>query len=285
MNRCVKAWRGIIILWLSSLMLVSLVAVPLKHALKADLGNSMITEKLASGINIEAFADLGSSFRNLGSYFFSGFLIAILIGLVINAFLTGGMFSSLNKSAVSFSTQEYFRASARYFWSFLTISVFISLIILFLFILVCLVPVSIVLQSDAAREGALFKTAVISGSAFFLLAAVLLIVADYSRAWQASCEKPQFLKAIGFGFRYTFRTFASSFSLMLIVLLVQFLFGWLVMLVIPGIRPAGEAGIILLFLLSQSLFLIKIFLKAWRFGTMTCLMEYNLSESFRSESM
>jgi len=282
--RSARAWRGIMIMWLSSLMLVSLVAIPLKHALKTDLGNSMITEKLAHGINIEVFADLGSSFRNLGSYFISGFMLIILIGFIINVFLTGGLFSNLRKSSLSFSIQEYLQASAKYFLPFLIVSVFISIIILFLFILICLIPLSIAVQAAASVEGALLKTAIVSGSVYLLLVAILLQVADYSRAWLVSSARPQSLKALGFGFKYTFRTFPSSYSLVLIILLVQFLFGWLVLHIIPGIKPTGEIGIIMLFVLSQSLFVIKIYLKTWRFGSMTNMMELNPLESSRSES-
>jgi hypothetical protein len=283
--RSARAWRGIMIMWLFSLMLVSLVAIPLKHAFKTDLGNSMITEKLAHGINIEVFADLGSSFRNLASYFLSGFLLIILIGFIINIFLTGGLFSNLSKSSSSFSIQEFLQASAKYFWPFLIVSVFISIIILFLFILICLIPVSIVVQATASAEGALLKTAIISGSVYLLLVAILLAVADYSRAWLVSSARPQFFKAIGFGFKYTFRTFPSSYSLILIILLVQFLFGWMVLSIIPGIHPSGEIGIIMLFVLSQSLYIIKIYLKTWRFGSMTSVMEQNPLGSYRSESM
>jgi|WetSurMetagenome_2_1015567.scaffolds.fasta_scaffold14802_4 hypothetical protein len=283
--RSVRAWRGIILMWLFSLMLVSLVAVPLKHALKADLGSSMITEKLAHGINIEVFADLGSGFRNLGSYFVSGFLLIILIGFIFNAFLSGGIFSNLRKSASSFSTQEYFQACAKYFWPFFIISFLISLIIILLFILICLIPVSIVIQANASSEGALIKTAVVSGTIYLLLVAILLAIADYSRAWLVSSDTTQSLKALRFGFRHTFTTFPSTYSLILIILLVQFLFGWIVFSIVPVIRPAGEIGITMLFVLSQFLFIIKIYLKAWRYGSMISMMDNNLIESDRSESM
>lgn len=44
---------------------------------------------------------------------------------------------------------------------------------------------------------------------------------------------------------------------------------------IPGIRPFTGGGILLLFILSQLLFFIKVMLKAWRYGSVTSLMEQN----------
>ena len=46
-KRSLKSWRGILAMWFVSLILVSLVAIPMKGALMAGIGNSMITEKLA----------------------------------------------------------------------------------------------------------------------------------------------------------------------------------------------------------------------------------------------
>jgi hypothetical protein len=275
MVRCVKAWRGLLVIWLSSLILVSLTAVPLKNALKTGFGNSMITEKLDKGIDIEAFADMGAGFRNLGAYFISGLILTILTGFIINVFLSGGLFSNLRKSPESYSLPEFFSDSAKNFWSFLVISAFISILILFLFILIFLIPVSVMAQADGIAEGSLFKTVIIAGSVFLLVVAILLLVADYSRAWQAASQESRPFKALGFGLRYTLRTFLLSYPLIMIILLVQFLFGWLVLTILPGIMPRGETGIILLFVLSQSLFLAKLLLKAWRFGTLTSMLELN----------
>jgi hypothetical protein len=103
----------------------------------------------------------------------------------------------------------------------------------------------------------------------------MLLVADYARAWQVTCEKPSCFKAIGFGFSNTFSNFRASYPLMLVILSVQILFFILVFTTIPGWRPVSAAGIIFLFLLSQILFFIKVFLKVWRYGSVTALMEQN----------
>ncbi len=91
----------------------------MKGALRSGLGNSMITEILKKGINVEVFADLGAWFRSLISYFTSGFIIILSVGYVVNAFLTGGLFNGLKRSSGTFSAAEFFRASAKNFWSFL----------------------------------------------------------------------------------------------------------------------------------------------------------------------
>jgi len=272
--RTMNLWKGALIIWFLSLLLVSMLAMPIKGALNSGFGKSMITEKLADGLNFEVFADMGAAFRSIMSFFSVGLFMTILVGFILNAFFTGGVFERLKESSGKFSAGEFFRASAKNFWSFLVISLIISLIILVLAFLIIGIPLSIVGQSDSSPEGALFQTGLIVLSIFFLLLTVLLLVADYARAWQVTMDKNVCFKAIGFGFSQTFKTFLSSFPLMIILLVVQLSFGWLVLKILPGMRPATGGGVFLLFLLSQILFFLKIMLKIWRYGSVTALLPH-----------
>lgn len=279
--RSLKIWKGVLIVWLSSLLMVSMVAMPMKMALKSGLGASMITEKLADGINVEVFSDMGASFKNLASYFSAGLFITILISLIVNSFLTAGLFDSLKGAKDKFLLTEFFRAAAKYFWPFMVISFIISLIVILLLVLVIIVPVSFISQSEASAGGSVLKNLLIFSSVFMFLLSIMLLVADYARAWQVTNESNACFSAIGFGFSRTFRTFFISLPLMIILLTVQFLFGWLVISILPGMKPVDFGGIVQLFLLSQFLFFIKILLKAWRYGSVTSMMEQtnHLSEA------
>jgi hypothetical protein len=273
--RSLKIWKGILIVWISSLLLISMVAMPMKKAIKSGFGDSMITEKLADGINIEAFSDMGESLKIIASCFTAGFFMIILIGFILNSFFAGGLFFSLRGESNKFSIAEFFKASSAKFWPFLVISFIISLILIVLLILVIVVPVSVLSQSASSSDGSVFNNWTIFILAYLLLASIILLVADYARAWQASNEGNACFRAIGFGFSQTFRTFLSSYPLMIIILIVQFLFGWMIISILPGMKPGTGVGIFLLFLLSQSLFFIKVLLKSWRYGCVTSLMEQN----------
>lgn len=271
--RSLKVWKGIVIIWFITLVIVSFVALPMKGVLKDGLGDSMITEKLAQGINVEVFADLGAMFRSQSTYFMSGLFMIVLISFITNSFLSGGIFNSLKESAGTFSSRKFFMASAKHFWSFLLISLILDLVILLFAFLIIVIPVSIVANTEALSEGALFKTIILAASVFFTVLICVLAVADYARAWQVSRKRNACFKALGFGFRQTFGNFLSSYTLMLIMIFVQLLFGSLVLFVLSGMKPVTGTGIILLFLLSQAFFFIKILLKACRYGCVTRMME------------
>jgi hypothetical protein len=273
--RSLRSWKGILIVWFSSLLLVSMLALPMKGALNSGFGKSMITEKLTDGINIEVFADLGAAFKSLASYFSAGLIIILLTGFLINTFLTGGLFYFLRGSSAKFSAAEFFQASAKFFWSFLVILLIISIIAILIFVLTVVLPVSLVSQAEIPEDGAIFKACIIGFSLFFVLLAILLLVADYARAWQVSEEKNACFRAIGYGFSQTFRTFLSSYPLIIIFMVLQFLYLWFVMKIIPGMKPATGLGVFALLLLSQFLFCIKILFKVWRYGSVTSLKEIN----------
>jgi len=273
--RSVNAWKGILIYWLVSLVMVSFLVIPLKASLKAALGKSMVTEKLAGGINFDVLGDFGSVLNSMASSLFAGIMLLVLVAVLVNIFIAGGIFGAIRNSTVKVTSVEFFSASAKNFWSYLVISVILYLIAIVMIICIVVLPVSIAANADSAPEGTTFKILVISGSLFVLAISILLLVADYSRAWQAVRTENACFKALGFGFSQTFRTFVPSFGLMLIIIILQGLVAMCVMKIIALYTPSSGSGVLFLFLISQLLFMLKIFLKVMRYGSVTSLMEQN----------
>lgn len=273
LKNSVRAWKGVLIFWVVSFFIVCLVASPMKSALSAGFGNSTITDQLKNGINIEVLADLSATLTSLSTYFSKGLMLIILIWFVVSSFLNGGLFNSLRNTSGKFSTQEFFRVSAGKFWAVFFISLILCLLILALLAFILIIPVSVLSASGNISEVFVINVAMLLSSLFLFLLIFLLISADYARAWQVANEKNAPFKAVNFGFRQTFRTFFSSYPAMMIVIIIQILFMWLVMKILHGINPQSEPGLIFLFFVSQILFFMKLILKTWRYGCMTMLME------------
>lgn len=276
--RSLKTWKGIIIFWAVSFIMVSFLAVPFRASLKAAFGKSMVIEKLMDGINVDVIGDLGKNLHSIVSSLFSGIILLSLVSILINVFITGGLFDSLKAGSGRFSSENFFRASAKNFWSFMVISGILYLIVILLIIIVIVVPVSVAGKAESAPEGIVFKTLVISCSIFLLFMSLILLVADYARAWQASRTQNACFRALGFGFSQTFRTFLSSYPLIITLLIIQALPAWGAIKLIAGYSPVTGGGVFLLFIISQLIFVLKIFLKVIRFGSITSLMEQNLPE-------
>ena len=271
--RSAKAWKGIIVIWFVSLILALLAGMPLKAGMKSMLGSSMITDLLKNGFNFDVFSGPGLGTGILASSFASSVTVVFLIGFILNVFLNGGLFSILiSANGESFATR-FFKGCGNNFWSFLLITVLLSLIIAFTAFLIIGVPGIIVSSSGDSSDAAIFRTLRSSGIIYLVILPVLLLVADYSRAWKAANRDAGSFRSIGKGFSHTFRYFFSSYPVMAAVLIISALQILLVYSVFTGIVPQSGAGIMLLYILLQGLFIIKIFARTWRYGSVTAMLE------------
>ena len=272
-SRTLKSRKGVLIAWFSLFILVLVFIYPFRSSLSSAFGRSMITEKLADGFDIEVFADLGSTLKSLFSFFSAGFMFVWFIGFVMNAFLTAGLFGSVRKESGRFSSQEFFRAGSKNFWSFLIITVIITLITDFLSILIIGIPVAMVSLSETISEKSAFTIIISTIIIFFLLVPVSHLVADYARAWKATNENGSGFRAIGFGFSRTFSKFWSSYIMMVLLIAAQILLGILILLVLPAWKPVTGGGVLLLLIISQLMLYARLLLKTWRYASVTSLME------------
>ncbi len=272
-SRALKSRKGVLIVWFSLFILVMVFIYPLRRSLNSAFGLSMITEKLANGFDIEVFADLGSALKSLMSFFTAGFMFVYLIGFVLNAFLTAGLFGSVRKENGKFSSQEFFRAGAKNFWSFLIILLILTLIINFFSGILVGVPMMIASGSDSISEKSRYIIVITSIVVLLLCLPVFLLVADYARAWKSAHENESLFKAIGAGFSHTFSKFWPSYIMMFLLILAQIALGILIMLILPTWKPVRGGGVFLLLIVSQLMLYVRLLLKTWRYGSVTSLME------------
>jgi hypothetical protein len=268
-----KMWKAVLIIWSVSLLLVSLIALPVRSAFYAGLGNSTISEKLKDGINIEVLSDMGAAFRSLKSFLSGGILMLILVSYVLNAFFTGGLFGMPSLKSQKFLSNEFFSFSVKRFWSFFWINLIFGLCILGLLIILIIIPIALITSANSS-EVTTVNYAIILSVLFILLLVVFLISADYARIWQSSHEDAVF-KAFSNGFRDTFRYFGSSYPLMLTIFIFQVLYVLLTYEIVQVIMPGSSLGILLLFLISQILVSGRILIRTIRYRSMIALSEIN----------
>jgi len=283
--RSVKAYKGVIVIWFFYLILVSMLTIQTKGALKTGFGKSMITELLQDGINIEVFSDLDTRLDSMFSSFSSGLLLVVVIGILMNAFLSGGLFNSLKGSKGNLTVSEFFRSSARYFWPFLGVTILVSLMMIILGLFLIGLPFGIAFGGDSGPGASTFIIMFIGVIIYLVTVIILLLVADYSRARLVTVEKPSCFKALGYGFSTTFRFFLSSFPMMLLLMIVIILFTWVTLRLISLWNPDTGTGALLLFIVSQILFFCKLLLKAWRYGSVTALMEMHPAKPVKEEKV
>jgi hypothetical protein len=226
------------------------------------LGNSMITELLYDGINIDVLTDLGPGLRTLLASFSAGFSFVIFITFIMNAFISGGVFAMLN-SEENPTARMFFEGGASNFWSFIIITMICTIIIIVMTILLFFIPLSIMSGAESPQDGFVLKTIRLLALVVIFLIPVIVLVADNARAWQVTRGARAGFRALGNGFRLTFRNFFSSYLMIILLLAVQIFYTWAVFRILSGSSPVTGGGIFLLFIFSQVLFVIRLFLKVW----------------------
>jgi hypothetical protein len=269
--KAIKNWKWILAAWIIALLITAAFVLPLRAAVNNILGSSMITEKLKDGINLDVFANSGFPLKVITGYFGSALPLFLFIGFLFNVFLSAGFFGAMSGKPDTQAAKGFFASASSNFWSFLLISLIIYSIMLLLSLVIIIVPVIFL------RESADESTPVVAGkitlAVLLILLPVVIAVADYSRAWQVTSSRKNAFIAIGNGFKYAFRSFFSGYFNLAVVMIMQVLLSLLAFSIISGWKPGSGGGIFLMFLVSQSFFIIRILFRTWRYGTATSLFD------------
>lgn len=271
--RALKAWKGVLIITISLLIAALLIINPVKRALNLAFGSSIALNEFLQNSSFDILVDLSNNITGLRSIFASGILLLIPAGILFYTFFSGGLFSYLRKDQGRFSVARFFKESAQYFWPFLGITLLISLMGLFvsLFLTGIIYGISSVAESDSVTLQTILKA--VSVLVMVVVMSVIFLIADYSRAHCVSDNKPPLFKSIGYGFKSTFGKFFPSFLMMVILIIVQVFFVWLITLLIMSWNPRSGIILFIMFVLSQVLVFVRMLLRSWRYGSVTSLME------------
>jgi len=273
--RSVKSWKGILIIWFLIFVMIGILAASAKSGLKSMIGSSMITELLRDTVNADVLTDLKEGLSVLIASVTKGFILLILFTFIANAFFSGGLFNILSKKCSRKSLSCFLSGGASNFWSVLVINLIVSLIFIAVASIIGGILALIVSKSGGGNPepGAMSKAIRFSIIIVALLLPVLLLVADYARAWLIGNDSKKPFSAIGAGFVMTFKKCVLSYLVMIILIIIQAGFGVLVVSKLMGSKPSTGGGVFLLFLISQILFIIRLFLRTWRYGSVTSLLE------------
>jgi hypothetical protein len=272
--RTPRAWKGILVAWIISVLIAWMITYPLRSALSMSFGASMITERLQNAVDVEVISETGPALAGIISSLGAGFLIFAVTGFLINVFISGGLFGS-----VSVFRREFWSSCGKNFWSFLVIMLITGIVLILIFSLAIAVPLLINYLGGTASESQTIRSVKIASLVFLLILPVFLLWADYARAWQVRSDRSRSLAALGFGLGRTFRTFLSSWIMMAVFIAIHGLYWFALYKFLSGLQPAFGGPVF--FILAQVLVIIKILLKVYRYASVTSMMELTGTELTR----
>jgi len=272
-----SSYKLLLTMWIITLVMIMLVALPLKNSFKSVFDHSMAMEKLSGGFDAGLAGDMGKSFGQLMSSASTGGLLLILAGFLLYTFFAGGLFTRFTTSWGGLKPTAFMKASAQNFVPFLKIALLMCLIIFFYTSLIIGLPAGIML---AVSEGSIPQTGlmIIFYVIWVLGLPVWLSVADYSRRWIAATGSRLAFRALGAGFRALGKRFWLSYFTVLVILILNVVFVCGSMWFTAWSVPHKGLMIFLFFLATQLLFLVRLFMKAWRYATVSQLAAGQRSE-------
>lgn len=261
-----SSYKLILLVWITTFVLALAVAFPLRASFNMIFGNSMVIERLNDGFDIGLAGDIGRPFGALMASLSAGSLLVGTAGFFLMTFFAGGLFRRFTLAWGGLRVSEFFRASAGNFIPFLKIALLMMLIIgAYTFVLIGLPGIINMTVTGSQMPSGKFMYLIYGLWALGL--PVWLFVADASRRWIASTGSKKVFRALGSGFRLLKERFWLSYLTVLAVFIINSFF--IVVTVWFAARALPDSGmeVFLFFIAAQSLFILRLFMKAWRYAS------------------
>jgi len=261
-----SSYKLILLIWVTALVLTLAVGLPLRVFLSSMFGNSLAIERLADGFDIGLAGDLGKPFGALMASVSAGTFIIGLAGFFLMTFFAGGLFKRFTLAWGGLKVSDFLKASAVNFVPFLKIALLMILIIGAYTIVMTGIPgiVGLIASGSSVTTGKFFHV-------FYIIWAlglpVWFFVADASRRWIAATGSRKAFRALGAGFRALKGKFWLSYGIVLTVMVINTVAVIAILWFAAISTPDKGIMVFLFFIATQVLFIIRLFMKAWRYAS------------------
>jgi hypothetical protein len=265
-----SSYKLLLTVWIITLVMIMFVALPLKSSFKSVFGDSMVMEKLSKGFDMGLAGDMGKAFGQLMASATTGGLLLVMAGFLLYTFFAGGLFTRFTTAWGGLKVSAFMKASANNFFPFLLIALIMCFIIGVYTALIIGIPSGVILASSTGSSplsGFMIIFFIIWG----LGLPVWLFVADYSRRWIAATGSHKVFRALGKGFTALKKRFWLSYFTVLVILVLNVVFVSGSMWFAACSMPEKGIMVFFFFLFTQFLFLVRLFIKAWRYAAVSQL--------------
>lgn len=271
-NGFVSAFRTkklVIIIYLITLSLALIIAIPFGNTIQNKAGNSMAFISLLKDFNYTVYMDFMNQYADAIYPFLSIAMWTGLFYLLFTIFFEGGILVILIRNESNYSLTTFWGASARYFSRFVRLAIY-SIIAQVVILLAVYIPVINILYSisDSVESEKILIFIFLSGIIVHLILFVfILVVTDYAKIMMVENRrfKPfkTLFKSLGFVFNHFLSTYFLYLSLLILPVMLFIIYfnleTWLGMS--TGIK------IFLVFIIQQFVIWCRIFFKIWILGS------------------
>jgi hypothetical protein len=270
--KSIRAMGAIAILWVVTSAGMIIFINPLQSGLEMVFGNSMTTELLYEGFELEFVGELlNAVVPVLISFSWVIFMVGILVYLA-GVFVTAGIFRVIFGIRRPFRKGLFFMGADRGFAGYLLISLVIGLLVITLSLFLIIAP--LIIAVAAGSEIALLRSIAVAGtSSVILLMPFIMAAADYARVNLVADKWEAPMAALKNGFRFVRGNYLLAYSMMVPFLAASLATSWLIYLMVTSAGNSSLLSSLLIVIVSSSLLFIKVWIKTLRYSTFTALYE------------
>ncbi len=260
-----SSYRFILVIWVTLLGVALLAGYPLRSSMISVFGSSMAVERLKDGLDLGLGADVNAQAIMLLAGFRSATFIVGTVGFLVMTFFAGGLFRYFTMARGEFSLSDFMKASASNFIPFLKVTlIMMAAIALYTFVIIGVpILITVAIQGSQLEPR---KSVYLLYIVWALGLPALLFVADSSRRWIAATGTKKAFTALGNGFRSLRGRFWHAYGVMAALLTINAAFVVLLLWYTSVAMPFTRPMVFLFFVISQALFILRLFIKAWRYA-------------------
>jgi hypothetical protein len=259
--------RPVGFLYVVTLVLSLLAAIPFYNTLKTEYHDSLAFLKLLDGFDYTVFSDfMRQSQQTLYPLFSVGRWLGLL-HLFLSVFFAGGILFYQAQAGSRFHFGTFWQACSHYLGRFLKVAgVTILFVLINATIWLLAGTLLITAVSDSMTERGQFWIGITAFALFMLTTTLLLCIGDYAKVLMFQEDDRRAFRAFGRAGRLVLKNPGKTYGLYWLLILVGTAVFGLYFLVDKTVTMSGWLTILLVFLVQQGVVFLRAGLKVWSLG-------------------
>ncbi|MEW5902312.1 MAG: hypothetical protein AB1715_12680 [Acidobacteriota bacterium] len=242
--------RVAIYLWLLNFLFAAIVIAPVYFLLQKEFSRSLLGDRLLSGMELLWLGDLIYKFQNAAPLLIGGLLVAAVLYVLLQIFLTGGIIGRLAAAGEKANLAAFFGDCGRYFWRLFRVFLLFLVSALLIFgVLGRLLSAPFGLwMKNASTEWTTLAASSLRLLVFLLLFSIVRMFFDYVKVSLVVADSRKTLRAALANFSFLGRRFFRAWVLYLLVGALFFVLSAAYLAVAKTLPKPGFFALFLFFL-------------------------------------
>lgn len=263
-SAAMKSLRMIALIYISYLLIALILAIPFYSLFRSIAGNSQLPDSLMDGFDATVIRELLASGGKALAFYLKAFMPWMLAFLLLQVYLTGGIFSWVSNPRGPFRISEFNRHARTFFWRYLKLTAYFLVIHLIISLIIYLPYILTVGSQTDLTDEQVVRPLLFVMSGHFILLVFLFLLGDLVKSMLFEQDSRKVFKTIFRCMKTAFRNFFAFYSLALLLLIIPIALFTGYYLVRSSFLVDTTLLILVAFLLQQALIFLRIFLRIWR---------------------